>query len=57
MKTHEAGAKRPPRVSNTRSLSEATSKSPMAIFVVSYRGALINGKEFDRSYKSDQGSR
>jgi FKBP-type peptidyl-prolyl cis-trans isomerase len=49
MKTHEAGAKRPPRVSNTRSLSEA--------FVVSYRGALINGKEFDRSYKSDQGSR
>jgi FKBP-type peptidyl-prolyl cis-trans isomerase FkpA len=40
-------------------LSEGTGKSPKAtdIVVVNYRGALINGKEFDSSYKSGRRSR
>jgi FKBP-type peptidyl-prolyl cis-trans isomerase FkpA len=35
-------------------LREGTGKSPKAtdVVVVNYRGALINGKEFDSSYKS-----
>jgi FKBP-type peptidyl-prolyl cis-trans isomerase len=40
-------------------LSEGTGKSPKAtaIVVVNYRGALINGKESDSSYKSGRRSR
>jgi hypothetical protein len=40
-------------------LSEDMGNSPKAadIVVVNYRGALINGKEFDSSYKSSRRSR
>ena len=50
------GVKTTPSGLQYKVLREGSGKSPKAtdIVVVNYRGTLINGKEFDSSYKSGQ---
>ena len=50
------GVKTTPSGLQYKVLSEGSGKSPKAtdVVVVNYRGTLINGKEFDSSYKAGQ---
>ena len=50
------GVKTTPSGLQYKVLSEGSGKSPKAtdVVVVNYRGTLINGKEFDNSYKAGQ---